>query len=89
MSFAVLVKDASNIAKLTRNAYGTGPYEGKSFCTPCSNQDDNLFEGEPSDVLDYISRSELGGARHKYHFETAVVAWSRVEVEETSELDWR
>jgi len=75
MSFDVLVKDASNIARLTRNVYGTRPHEGKSFCTPCSNQDEHdLFEGEPSNVLDYVSRSELGGARHKYHFETAVVA---------------
>jgi hypothetical protein len=88
MSFAVLIKDASNIAKLTRNAYGTRPHEGKSFCTACSNQDEHdLFEGESSNVLDYVSRSELGGARHKYHFETAVVAWSRVEVEETNDVE--
>lgn len=42
-------------------------------------------------MLDYVSRRELGGARHKYHFETAVVAWSRVEVEETNDVemdDW-
>lgn len=42
-------------------------------------------------MLGYVSRSELGGARHKYHFETAVVAWSRVEVEETNDVemdDW-
>lgn len=52
MSFAILVKDASNIAKLTRNAYGTRPHEGKSLCTACSNQDEHdLFEGESSNVL--------------------------------------
>lgn len=77
---------------MTRNAYGTRPHEVKSLCTVCSNQDEHdLFEGEPSDVLGYVSRSELGGARHKYHFETAVVAWSRVEVEETNDVemdDW-
>lgn len=86
--FAVLVKGASNIAALTRNAYGTRPYKGKSFCTPCLNQDEHdLFEGERSDVLDYVCKSELGGARHKYFFETAVAAWSRVEVEESSSVE--
>jgi hypothetical protein len=92
ISVAVLVKGASNIAALTRNAYGTRPYEGKSFCTPCSNQDEHdLFQGEPFDVLDYVSKSELGGARHRYFFESAVMAWSRVEAEKISDAemdDW-
>lgn len=35
-----------------------------------------------ADSLDVVKRSELGGVRHRYLFETARAAWSKVEFDE-------